>query len=108
MTTAEDVQRALDTYDEVAMRTVFEAHGAPEYQWRGYCAGHWLALELEKLGATEQQCNDATFALGQRLCMSHPGLWYDIAAATYDRWAEGHADKPGAKLAHELLKEALQ
>ena len=86
MTTAEDIHRTLATYDEVAMRTVFEANCDDPSMWPVFCAGHWLSLELEKHGATEQQRKDASFALGQRLCMNPPDRWYDIAAATYDRW----------------------
>lgn len=113
MITAEDVRRDIETTEmqesiaqEIAEHP--EIQPVPEFMMPVFSAGHWLSKKIEELGATDQESKDASFALGQRICMAGSHRAYEEAAACFNRWEAGHRDEPGRKLAVALIDGTAQ
>lgn len=82
-----------------------EGQPCPQMLLQLFDCGHWLHHRMAADGASEQQCNSASFALGQRTMMSGLSSCYKLAAQSYNRFVAGRADVGGAALARKLLRD---
>ena len=100
----------MEVTEELVIKEVIDLdiempEDSEEWQRPLYDTGEWLGKRLKDEGATDQECEDATGALGQRICMKGLDKAYEVAADMFNRWIKGDRDIPGAALAEKLIKE---
>lgn len=64
-----------------------------------WACGEWLFEVMKSQGATDQEANDAAFAMGQMGVFGDP---YQATADVLARWQSGNPVKPGLDLANEI------